>query len=192
MPETGYHEQKENPIEKLFWGRIKLERAFAYLFFRKSGIVQNILHELKYNSNQELARFLGIKYAQRIKSTVADISIDSVAAIPLHKSKKRIRGYNQSELFAEGLAEGLGIEDLSSSLKRNIATETQTKKSRIERWQNVENVFELIRPEQFKNRHILIVDDVITTGATIESCVHAVEIQGELNKISVASIACVN
>lgn len=186
LPVTNYHFQQNNPLEKIFWGRIKIERAYAFLMFRKGNITQHLLHELKYKGNKELGVFIGNLYGQALKEYIR--SIDAVISIPLHISKLRKRGYNQSDFFAEGLSAKLGVENLSEHVKRKVATETQTKKSRFERWENVDSIFEIQNPHLFKNKHILLVDDVITTGATIEACAKSFESIDNL-RLSISSIA---
>jgi ComF family protein len=188
LPETNDHLKIENGVEKTLWGRIPFERAFSFLFFNKLGTTQKLLHELKYNGNEELAEFLGQIYAHRIKQTVENQKIDAIIAIPLHASKLKKRGYNQSFAFSKGISEELNMENLSDFVIRNKATDTQTKKSRQERWSNVSDIFSVNSPEKFENKHILIVDDVITTGATIESCANVI-INNCNCRISVASIA---
>lgn len=188
LPETQYHLMKDNNIEKSLWGKIPFQRAFSFLYFNQEGITQKILHELKYKGNEELAIFLGKIYGQRLKESAVIQDIDGIMAIPLHPIKLRKRGYNQSQAFATGLAEILEIPDYSSLLFRKKNTETQTQKSRIERWNNVKSVFGIKNAETIQNKHILVIDDVITTGATIESCIR--EIMEKSNcKLSIASIA---
>jgi ComF family protein len=186
LPQTHFHKAPQNPLEKIFWGRLKLEQAFAFLHFKKGNAVQHILHEIKYKDNKELAIFIGRYYGAILKSSGA--LPDAVAAIPLHESKLRKRGYNQSALIAQGMAESLCIENLSGNLERLKATETQTKKSRFERWENVEEVFAVKNPDAFLHKHVLLIDDVITTGATIEACGKAVLSVGN-TRLSVAGIA---
>ena len=130
-------------------------------------------------------------YGQKIKETVENHKIDAIVAVPLHTSKLRKRGYNQSLAFANGLSESLSIDNFSSLIVRNKATETQTKKNRLERWQNVESIFSVKEPEKLKNKHLLLVDDVITTGATLESCANAIRKQSDC-LLSIASIAYAN
>ncbi|MES2780982.1 MAG: phosphoribosyltransferase family protein [Bacteroidota bacterium] len=189
LPQTHFHTLPENSLAKIFWGRLPLEQAMAFLHFKKGNAVQHILHEIKYKDNKELAVFIGTYYGSLLKK--AGMNWDAVAAIPLHKSKLKKRGYNQSGLIAQGLATSLGVEDLSESLLRVKATETQTRKHRFERWENVEEVFAIKHVPSFTGKHILLVDDVITTGATLEACGKVIlEIPG--SKLSVASIAFAN
>ncbi len=191
LPETNFHLETENKVEKTFWGRIPVERAFAFLYFNKAGLTQQLLHQLKYKGNQDLADFLGVIYGQRLVKTVENHKIDAIVAVPLHYTKLRKRGYNQSLAFANGLSKSLHIDNFSATVVRNKATETQTKKSRLERWQNVESIFTVLEPERLKNKHLLLVDDVITTGATIESCARAIQKQSGC-LVSIASIAYAN
>jgi ComF family protein len=188
LPETQYHLMDENSIEKSLWGKIPFQRAFSFLYFNQEGITQKILHELKYKGNEDLAVLLGKIYGQRLKNSKAVEDIEGIMAIPLHPIKLRKRGYNQSQAFANGLAEVLEIPDYSSLLFRKKNTATQTQKSRIERWNNVKSVFGVKNAETIQNKHILVVDDVITTGATIESCVREI-IEKSNCKLSIASIA---
>ncbi|MDP1726114.1 MAG: phosphoribosyltransferase family protein [Bacteroidota bacterium] len=191
LPETNFHLEIENKVEKTFWGRIPVERAFAFLYFNKAGLTQQLLHQLKYKGNEELADFLGVIYGERLLKTVENHKIDAIVAVPLHSSKQRKRGYNQSLAFANGLAKTLKLENYSNVIVRKKATETQTKKTRLERWQNVNSIFEVLEPERLKNKHLLLVDDVITTGATLESCAKAIQYQSNC-LVSIASIAYAN
>lgn len=187
LPETNYHQHAGNQLEKAFWGRITPERAFSFLAFKKAGMVQRLLHELKYGNNPELGKMLGNMYGSKLKAD--GLSFDGVLAIPLHPAKEKQRGYNQSDCFASGLSNGLGCDHISSALVRKRYTPTQTRKSRFERWMNVGDVFEVANPEVIAGRRLLLVDDVITTGATIEACVNSL-IQ-YTSRISIGSIACV-
>ncbi len=188
MPITNFHLQQGNELEKMFWGRVKIERAFSFMYFKKGGMVQKMLYQLKYKGNIELAQYLGMLYGTSLHQIIAEQNIHAVIAIPLHKSKQKKRGYNQSKLFADGLCYTLQIENFSKHVSRVVATETQTKKGRFDRWQNVESIFNVSNIAALENRHVLLVDDVITTGATIEACaIELLKING--CKVSVASIA---
>lgn len=186
LPQTYFHTLPENNLSKVFWGRIPLEHTLAFLYFKKGNAVQHILHEIKYKDNKDLAIFIGRYYGSILQE--ANLKLDGIVAIPLHKNKQRNRGYNQSELIVQGLSASLNIENMSRHIVRHKATETQTKKQRFERWENVEDVFEVTETSVFEYKHILLVDDVITTGATIEACGKKIlAIAG--CKLSVASIA---
>ena len=187
LPETNFHLLPDNQLEKTFWGRIPLERAFAFLTFRKQGIVQHILHELKYGNKPELGVVVGRMYGSKLRD--AGVQFDAIIAIPLHPKKLKLRGYNQSDCFAQGLSESLNCAHLKDVVVRKKATETQTRKGRFDRWLNVGEVFEVAHPEFIQQKKVLLVDDVITTGATIEGCAHP--ILAHTKHLSVASIACV-
>lgn len=188
LPQTHYHKEKDNPVEKLFWGRVEIQRAAGLYFFHGKTKVQRLLHKIKYRERKELAHKLGRMFGGFMKESEFANELHLIVPVPLHERKKRIRGYNQSDYFAMGLSESLGIEWSDKILRRNIFTETQTGKTRFERWGNVDEVFELRKPEKIQGRNILLVDDVITTGATLEACAHAL-LQAEQTKVSIATIA---
>ncbi len=187
LPETKFHTLPENQLEKAFWGRVNIERAYSFLVFRKQGIVQNILHELKYRNNPDLGVMLGQIYGSKLREY--GMHFDAIIAIPLHEKKEKVRGYNQSDCFAHGLAQSLKCEHLKNVIVRDKFTETQTKKARFDRWLNVGDVFGIKSASLIQNKKVLLVDDVITTGATIEAC--AQPILEHTPHLSVASIACV-
>lgn len=166
LPRTNNHEVEVPQFTQKFTGLIEFKHVLVYLHFQKEGIVQRLMHELKYNHRPELGQLLGRWYGAELKSSGYD-SFDCVVPVPLHKSKLRSRGYNQSESFADGLAEALGIECLPHVLERTRANETQTRKNRLERWQNVDDLFRPKTPEEIAGKHVLLVDDVLTTGSTL-------------------------
>lgn len=174
-------------LRKRFYGRLNLEEAFAFLLFKKSGITQNLLHSIKYNGNQDLGLEIGMLFGKRCKKYSLFNTVDIVVPVPLHKSKLRFRGFNQSAIIAKGLAISLGVILDQKSVIRNIKTTTQTKKTRIERWINVDQTFKVVTPN-LKGKHVLLVDDVITTGATLESCGQTI-LSGGAAKISIACLA---
>lgn len=190
LPKTNFHLEKNNSVERSFWGRVPLQQAFSYLYFLEEGMTRKLLHNIKYNGDKELAEFLGASYGAQLQEQIPDLYFDGILAVPLHISKFRKRGFNQSEEFAKGLSNATGIPNLSHLTKRNKATDTQTRKSRIERWQNVSEIFSV--NAELKNKkhtpHFLLVDDVITTGATMESFANSI-IQSLDCKVSIASIA---
>jgi len=187
LPKTNFHKEKENPITKMFWGRVNLFSGASFFYFQKAGRVQHLIHQLKYKGQQAVGEYIGEIYGAELNQSMYFNTIDYIVPVPLHQKKLKKRGYNQSECFANGLSKSMNIP-IASDLQRNFYTETQTKKTRFERWKNVGSVFEVKDKTKFINKHILIVDDVITTGSTIESCaLHFSEIEGI--KISVATIA---
>lgn len=189
LPKTNYHlYPDDNNIHQIFWGRTEIKYAFAFCYYTKALKIQKIIHLLKYKNKPEIGEEMGRIYAQYLIEKDFIKEIDYIIPVPLHSKKKRKRGYNQSETFANGLSEITKIPVENEILIRNIYTETQTKKSRLKRWENVKEIFELSNPEKIKNKHILIVDDVITTGSTIEACVNEIK-KAENVTVSVASIA---
>ena len=188
MPQTHFHLERNNPLRSRLSHRFPVDQGLAFLKFSKSGKVQHLLHSLKYKNQPEIGQALGRVYGNRIKSSVMESPFDVIVPVPLHKSKLRRRGYNQSTKFAEGLSESLNIPVVEDFLVRRTETQTQTRKSKLKRWENVSDVFEVQNPTQLTGKHILITDDVITTGATIEAC--GVALLNRLDcKISVACIA---
>ncbi len=188
LPLTYFHKYDSNPVTRLFTGRIPLVHASSFFYFVKSGAVQQLLHALKYNNTPKLGTVLGEWYGAQLIDDHAYRYIDCIVPIPLHYSKLQKRGYNQSAMFGQGLSNIFGKPMDTNSVIRNKATETQTRKNRIERWQNVEDVFAIHSPEAFLNKHILLVDDVITTGATLEACANKI-LQLAGTSISIATIA---
>jgi len=168
LPKTDYHRLPENPVWQRLANRIPVTQAFAYLKFRKGGIVQRLLHQLKYNHHPEIGVALGHLVGREVKSIPHGWEI--IVPVPLHESRRRRRGYNQSAQLARGLSEALGIPWDESISIRTQRTETQTKRNRLERWRNVEHVFAVTSSDAIQGKHVLLVDDVITTGATVEAC----------------------
>jgi competence protein ComFC len=185
----GYHEP--SALDQLFYGRVPVESTFALLYFSKAGSTQELVHAIKYKNNRQLALFLGKRMGERlqVKWPESTQRPDVLVPIPLHPRKKHLRGYNQSALLAEGMSLSIGIPWNEQVLKRRVNTATQTRKGKYERWDNVEEIFELFQPERWKNKHICIVDDVITTGSTIESCVRLLHKYIPGVKVSVVGLA---
>jgi len=169
LPETEYHQQTNNPLHQIFLGRVKIEGVASLFFYRKGGGVQQLLYALKYKGKKEIGIHFGEYYGKLLKESEQFSEINVIIPVPLHPKKLRKRGYNQSEAIAEGLSRGMEIPYLAQAVVRQRFTETQTKKSRINRWENVKDVFEVINPAALENRNILICDDVLTSGATIEA-----------------------
>lgn len=172
MPRT-YDEldPAENPVARVFWGRTRLKGAAACFIFAKGSHVQELVHNLKYNGRRDAGIAAGKLFGAGLKDLTPFNTAHAVVPVPLHRKKIRKRGYNQAACFGEGLAESLNIPLFAEGLIRLDASESQTKKSRAERWDNVSDVFALHPKADLKGKHILLVDDVITTGATIEACV---------------------
>ena len=187
LPRTNFHRDSVNEVAQIFWGRTRVENATAYLYFQKKGIVQSILHKLKYKGEKEVGIFMGKIYGFELCETSYS-QIDVIIPIPLHIRKYKARGYNQSELLAKGLAEALNKPVDLKSLRRRIANPTQTRKHRYERWLNVNEVFEVIKPANLIGKHILLVDDVVTTGATLESCANVL-LECENTRVSIVALA---
>ncbi|UII22347.1 ComF family protein [Fulvivirga ligni] len=188
LPQTKSHLEPDNFIAHKFYGRVPLAHVFANYKFNKSGKVQRLLHRLKYDNKPELGVLLGKKYGVELAKDGFQDKFDIIVPVPLHAKRLRRRGYNQSEMFADGLSEALGVPREADALIRRRNTFTQTKKSRLSRWKNVSEIFQLNDSISIEDKHILLVDDVITTGATIEACVHPL-IDGGSKSVSVAAIA---
>jgi len=188
LPYTDFHLQPDNIVAQQFWGRVKLEAVFALFYFVKGGKVQNLVHALKYKGNKDVGVLLGEMAGSRLAKNEVFKSVDIVIPVPLHKKRLNQRGYNQARCFAEGIARQLNITVETGNLVRPAATETQTHKSRFERFNNMQEVFVIKSPESLEGKHILLVDDVVTTGSTLEACGNQLlKIEGV--KLSVATIA---
>ena len=170
MQPTNYHTFIENPAMQRFWGRVDLVSVATLFAFTQGGIVQELIHQLKYKNRPDIGRELGRWYGGMLRSYIIYASIDHVLPVPLHPKKQFARGYNQATSFAEGLAEVLETTWSETDFIRISDTETQTKKSRADRFENVKSAFVVKNPENLKGKHILLVDDVLTTGATLEAC----------------------
>jgi len=188
LPETRYHEFDDSPLTKLFLGRVHVESVGAFLFYKKGNQVQKILHHLKYNGGKEIGSFLGNMYGMQLMQSEKWKNIDMIIPIPLHKRREKKRSYNQSEWIAKGLSEGMKIPYNTSILIRSEFSETQTRKSRFHRWENVKEVFQIVDSNLLINKHILLCDDVLTTGATLEAAIHKLAAISSV-KISVATLA---
>jgi len=188
IPRTNYHTDMDNPVAQLFWGRCMIERAAAFSYYNKGSRIRNLIHNLKYKGIREIGYELGRIYGLSLKSSGFTADIDLIIPVPLHPTKMRIRGFNQSEIISKGISDATGLAVDVKSLSRKTKSATQTKRSRYERWTNVEGIFQVIDPQTIMGRHILLVDDVITTGSTIESCTNELlNVKGV--KVSVVALA---
>lgn len=172
LPLTEYNFTDENPIDRIFYGRVAIEKANSFLFYTQNGIVKNIIHHLKYKRQEHIGTFFGTWYAQLIKER---LKIDIVVPVPLHKIKLKRRGYNQVSLFAKQLALHFNAVYDESILLKTANSKTLTKKNRFSRWTANQDLYQLIKADYITNKTILLVDDVITTGATIEACATALK-----------------
>jgi len=170
LPETNFEVHPNNPVEKDFWGRLPITSGSAHLYFTKESLVQHLMHQLKYRGNKELGLQLGRIMGVALKASNRFNDIDALIPLPLFPSKEKKRGYNQAKILCDGIEEILNHPILSNVIIRPQHTETQTKKGRIERWKNIEGKFKLIDPAAIENKHLLLIDDVVTTGATLEAC----------------------
>ena len=191
LPLTQYHLDSKNEAVKKFYGKIAIEHASALLYFNKKGIVQELIHNLKYKGHEEIGTVLGNWYVEDLKELALETPFDVVIPVPLHPKKFRERGYNQVTTFGKALAKGLKIDYNDAVLYRKKYSKTQSKKNLVGRSENIENIFDVIFTEENKNKHFLIVDDVLTTGATLEACSKALlKIPGA--KISIVCMAMAN
>ncbi|MFG4004454.1 amidophosphoribosyltransferase [Flavobacterium aquidurense] len=191
MPLTQYHLDPKNEAVKKFYGKIAIEHASALLYFNKKGIVQELIHNLKYRGHEEIGTVLGNWYVEDLKELVLETPFDMVIPVPLHPKKFRERGYNQVTTFGKAVAQGLNIDYDGTVLYRKKYSKTQSKKNLAGRSDNIENIFDVITAEENQNKHFLIVDDVLTTGATLEACARALlKIPGA--KISIVCMAIAN
>ena len=168
-------EFENNPIQQLFWGRVKFEKATAFTKFEKNGKVQKLLYALKYKGIKEVGITLGELAALEIGTTNFFNEIDIIIPVPIHAKKKKKRGYNQSHYIAEGIQNITKIPVNLQSIKKELNTASQTRKGRFERFENVSNTFTLLNSSQLKGKHILLIDDVVTTGSTLEVCANVLQ-----------------
>jgi len=188
LPYTEFHLTNDHIVAQQFWGKIKVQNSYAVLYFTKGGKVQHLMHQFKYKGQQKIGNLLGRLAGQQLLSNPEFSTVDLIIPVPLHKSRMKMRGYNQSKCFAEGIGEKLNLPVSDDNLLRIKATETQTKKSRIMRFENMKEVFMLKNPSILTNKHILLVDDIVTTGSTLEACGNVL-LAVEGLKLSIATIA---
>jgi ComF family protein len=188
LPFTEFEKMENNPVEKLFWGRTKIQHASSIFYFITDSPLQEIIHHIKYKNNPALGVYMGNIMGLRLKNMLSINKIDFMLPMPLHPKKEYARGYNQASVLCQGIQETTDTPYLNNILLRNFNTGTQTKKSRIERWENVAEVFEISAPSAVQEKHILLIDDVITTGASTEACVNML-IKNKAASVSICSLA---
>lgn len=188
LPMTNFHQQPDNIVAQQFWGKLPLQGAYALYYFAKGGKIQNLMHHFKYKGMQQIGNVLGEIAGKQLRESPAFASAEVIIPVPLHKSRLRQRGYNQSTCFAQGLATKLNAVVDEDNLIRTHATATQTHKGRFLRFENMQEVFRVPHPERIEGKHVLLVDDVITTGSTLEACgAELLKVDGV--KLSIATIA---
>lgn len=188
LPYTNFHLQADNIVAQQFYGKINAEAVYALYYFNKGGKVQSLMHHFKYKGMQQIGNLLGNMAGTQLMENHIFNTADLIIPVPLHKSRLKERGYNQSSCFANGLAQKLNAVVDDGNLQRAIATATQTHKSRFARFENMQEVFMIKHPERLMNKHVLLVDDIVTTGSTLEACgIELLKIPGL--KLSIATIA---
>lgn len=188
LPHTGFENEKNNPVENIFIGRIPLQAAYSEFYFSKGQLIQHLIHQLKYKKDKEIGFYLGEIMGLHLLKATRFKNLDYLIPLPLYPDKEFKRGYNQAEVICEGIAASLQVPVQSKNIIRHRFTETQTKKHRTERWKNVSGSFAIKDKEKLTRKHILLVDDVITTGATLEACCEILKKIPDL-KISIATLA---
>ncbi|MBP0904806.1 ComF family protein [Mariniflexile gromovii] len=188
LPVTNFHLDGDDAVKKVLYGRAEIENGTALFRFEKKGLVQQLVHNLKYKGYETIGYTLGNWLGGELKTLDAYQSIDMVVPVPLHKKKLKKRGYNQVAKFGQQIAKALDAQYVDDVLVKVTNTQSQTIKSRLARWSNTDELFAIKNPESIENKHILLVDDIITTGATLEACISILNHAKNI-KISVATIA---
>lgn len=185
LPRTNFHLEPDNPVAVIFWGRVRIENATAFYYFNKASRYRHLIHELKYRGRKDIGIEMGRIFGYEMMASPGFRLIDLVLPVPLHKKKLKKRGFNQSECIARGISEAMNKPLDASSVIRTVYSATQTRKSRYDRWLNVDGIFRVSDHTILSGKHILLVDDVVTTGATLEACAGEI-LKVEGTKVSVA------
>jgi ComF family protein len=188
LPRSHFHLVEGNPVEQLFWGRVAIVKASSYFIYKKGSRYQRLMQHLKYKGLREIGVELGRMYGAELQQNSFFDDVEVLIPVPLHPKKERKRGYNQSAAIAEGLASSLQKQVNIGNLYRKQYNESQTRRGRYERWENVSDLFDIIDPGAFEGRHVLLVDDVVTTGSTLEACANAL-LKCNNTKVSIATLA---
>jgi ComF family protein len=188
LPHTNFAALANNPVEKELWGRIQLTAAYSQFYFSKEFLIQHLIHQLKYRGDTRVGFYLGEIMGKTLLSSNRFNVVDALIPLPLYPDKEHKRGYNQATIICNGISAVTNIPVINGAVIRQHATETQTRKHRTERWENVKSSFKVIRENELKGKHLLLVDDVITTGATLEACGSTI-LQVENVKLCIATLA---
>ncbi len=188
LPHTGFATLANNPVEKYFWGRIPLTAAYSQFYFSKEFLIQHLIHQFKYKGDTEIGFYLGEMMGKTLQKSNRFSSIDALIPLPLYADKEHKRGYNQAAVICNGMSAVMNVPVLNGAIIRQHATETQTRKHRTERWENVKQSFMVAKADELAGKHLLLVDDVVTTGATLEACGHII-LGVEHVKLSIATLA---
>ena len=188
LPLTNFHLHANNPVERYFWGRIPVRHATALCHFTRASLVQHLMHQLKYKCNKYIGFFLGRMAGKLLRESNYFDDVDALVPLPLFAQREQKRGYNQAAVLCEGMAAAMQLPVIGNAVVRLSATETQTHKNRAERWQNMEGRFQLIQADAVYNKHVLLVDDVVTTGATLEACGEEL-LKAQNTRLSIATLA---
>ena len=188
LPETGFFAHSSNAMEKIFYGRLPIQQAGCAFYFNHHSVLHRMVVQFKYMGRKDIGHYLGKLMRNQLTVSSRFKNLDAVIALPLYKSKEKKRWYNQAAILAAKIAEYLHIPLLENEKKRKMFTESQTTKSRVARWENMQNIFSVSVPSALENKHILLIDDIITTGATLESCgMEILKIKG--TRLSIATLA---
>jgi ComF family protein len=188
LPTTNFFASPDNPVEKIFYGRLNLVAAASAYYFTKDSLLQHLLIQLKYKNNKDVGFYLGKMMGQMLNESERFKDVDALIPLPLNPKKEQKRGYNQAAIICDGIAAIWNKPVVKSAVVRTLFTETQTQQDRIHRWQNMEGVFAVEDEKAINNKHILLVDDVVTTGATLEACGSAI-LKIANTKLSIATVA---
>ncbi len=189
LPHTNFARHANNPAEVMFWGRVPIVAVMCELYFSKVSMMQNLIHEFKYKGNQDLGIFLGNLIGKSLINSNRFKDINLLIPIPLFMEKEKRRGYNQAKILCDGISQVTKLPIITKdNVVRIVNTQTQTKKKRLQRWKNVDKTFRVLKPKELEGKHVLLVDDVITTGATLEACASEI-IKIKDTKVSIATLA---
>jgi ComF family protein len=188
MARTDFHIRRDNMLEQAFWGRCQVERAAAFSVYNRGSRIRKLIFALKYDGRKEIGKMFGELYGSMLTEAGFMNGIDIIVPVPLSAERQRKRGFNQSECFAQGLSASSRVQVRSDILLRTGRSESQTRRGRYERWENVEGLFTVRKPSVITGKHILVADDVITTGSTMEACVNAL-LEAGGGRISVVALA---